>query len=132
MVDKMANEVTIKIDLAKYKYVDLDVESALKLLDKIVELLNKKTNDVSEVVRYIRNFDDFYEYMRKKFKDYIAPPRKPDDFIKGNVVIDKVKLYKEGDEKRVVLVFDRRVDTALLEKALREIGFENVGIEKSF
>jgi len=29
-------------------------------------------------------------------------------------------------------VFDRRVDTALLEKALREIGFENVGIEKSF
>jgi len=41
-------------------------------------------------------------------------------------------LYKEGDEKRVVLVFDRRIDIALLEKALKEIGFENVKVEKSF
>jgi hypothetical protein len=121
----------IEVDLAKYKHVDLPVEDAIKLLEKIAERIGGKTNDISETIRYIRNFNEFYEYMRKKFKDYIAPPRRPDDYIKGKVVVDKVKLYMDGESKRVVIVFDRRVDIDLISSCLRELGYE-VEVRKSF
>jgi hypothetical protein len=121
----------VEVDLAKYKHVDLPAEDAIKLLEKISERIGGKTNDVSEAIRYIRNFDEFYEYMRKKFKDYIAPPRRPDDYIKGRVVVDKIKLYMDGEVKRVVIVFDRRVDTDLISSCLRELGYE-VEIKKAF
>ncbi len=123
-------EAVIRLDLAKYKYVDLPADKALELLNAIAELIGKRTSDMQEAERYIRNFDEFYEFMKKKFKDYLAPPHKPDDYIRGDVVIDKVRLYVEGDVKRVVLVFDRRIDVELLKKALNKLGFENVRVER--
>jgi hypothetical protein len=123
-------EAVVRLDLAKYKYVDLPAEKALELLNAIADLIGKRTSDMQEAERYIRNFNEFYEFMRKKFKDYIAPPHRPDDYIRGDVVIDKVRLYMEGDERRVVLVFDRRIDVELLRKALNKIGYENVRVEK--
>lgn len=128
----MSGKIQLRIDLAKYKSVDLSVEEALQLLDKLVEKLGRATVDIEETKRYLRNFNEFYEYMQKKFKDYIAPPHRPDDYIKGNVVIDKVKLYVgNGGEKRVVLIFDRHVDRGLLESVLKELGYE-VEIVKEF
>ena len=123
-------EAVIRLDLAKYKYVDLDVDKALELLNALAEILGKRTSDMQEVERYIRNFNEFYEFMKKKFKDYLAPPHKPDDYIRGDVVIDKVKLYMEGDKKRIVIVFDRRIDIDTLRKALEKIGFDSVRVEK--
>ncbi len=128
----MAGKVTVEVDLAKYKYVDLPAEEALKLLEIISEEFGRRTQDVMEAIRYIRNFEEFYEYMRKKFKDYIAPPKKPDDFIKGVVVVDKLKLYKsEGGERRVVIVFDRRFDLEKLKEALKKLGYEEVEVKKA-
>ena len=126
-------KAVIEVDLAKYKYVDLPAEDAEKLLETISEILGRRTQDLNETLRYIRNFEEFYEYMRKKFKDFIAPPKRPDDFIKGTVLVDKVKLYKgEGGERRVVIVFDRRVDLEKIKEALAKIGYDEVEVKKSF
>lgn len=123
--------VVVEVDMAKYKMVDLPGDEALKLLEKIGEIRGGLTPDMQEVIRYIRNFDEFYTYMRKKFKDYIAPPHKPEDYIRGAVVVDKIKLYKEDEEKRVVIVFDRRVDVDIIVDALRALGYK-VEIKKVF
>ena len=126
-------KAVIEIDLAKYKYVDLPAADAEKLLETIAEILERRTQDLNEALRYIRNFEEFYEYMRKKFKDFIAPPKRPEDFIKGTVIVDKVKLYKtEGGEKRVVIVFDRRVDIEKIKEALKKIGYDEVEVKKAF
>ena len=126
-------KIVVELDLAKYKYVDLPAEEAEKLLEAIAEVLGRRTQDLNEALRYIRNFDEFHEYMRKKFKDFIAPPKRPDDFIKGTVIVDKVKLYKGDDgSKRVVIVFDRRVDLEKLKEALRKIGYDEIEVRKSF
>ncbi|AEM39492.1 hypothetical protein Pyrfu_1635 [Pyrolobus fumarii 1A] len=125
-------KIVVEMDLAKYKYVDLPAEEAIKLLETIAEVLGRRTQDLSEAIRYVKNFEEFYEYMRKKFKDFIAPPRRPDDFIKGTVIVDKVRLYKtDTGEKRVVIVFDRRVDIEKLKEALKKIGYEEIEVKKS-
>jgi hypothetical protein len=125
----MGSEIVVRVDFSKYKYVDLSVEEALSLLDALAEAMGRETPDVGETRRFLRNFDEFYEYMRKKFKDYMVPPHRPDDYIRGNVVIDKVKLYKNGDERRVVIVVDRRVPLDYVVKALESLGY-NVRVEK--
>lgn len=125
-------EAVVKVDMAKYKHVDLPVDEAVKFLEIVRELSGKNPDDIREAIRYIRNFDEFHEYMRRKFKDYIAPPHKPSDYIKGLAFIDKVKLYRdEGGEKRVLLVFDRRVSTRLLEEALGRLGYQ-VKVQRVF
>ncbi len=116
-------ETVVKVDLAKYKFVDLPAEDAIRLLEAITEKLGRESNDIRETIRYIRNFEEFYEYMQKKFKDYIAPPHRPSDYIKGLVVVDKVKLYKREGERRVVIVFDRRVSLDVIKEALEDIGY---------
>jgi len=122
--------VTVEVDMAKYKHVDLDAENALRLLAELRK--RRESNDIDEAIRYIRNFDEFYEYMRKKFKDYIAPPHRPEDYIRGRAVVDKVKLYIDGQgRKRVVIVFDRRVKTDEIVEALKTIGFQ-VEVKKAF
>ncbi|NPA04496.1 MAG: hypothetical protein GXO09_00170 [Crenarchaeota archaeon] len=122
--------VVIRVDLARYKYVDLEASEALKLLSKIAEVTGKRGQDLDEAERYIRNFDEFYEYMQKKFKDYIAPPKRTDDYIRGLVVVDKLKLYKKDGEKRVVIVFDRRISVDDIKKALEELGYKDITVEK--
>ncbi len=116
-------ETVVKVDLAKYKFVDLPAEDAIRLLEAITEKLGRESSDIRETIRYIRNFEEFYEYMQKKFKDYIAPPHRPSDYIKGLVVVDKVKLYKREGERRVVIVFDRRVSLDVIKEALEDIGY---------
>ncbi len=123
--------ITIEIDFAKYKSVKLPKDEAEKLLQSLTEILGKKPNDIQETLRYIKNFDEFFEYMRKKFKDYLAPPHRADDYIKGEAVVDKVKLLKENNEKYVMIIFDRRVKEDLIRKALEQLGYE-VEIKKIF
>ena len=121
--------VVIEVDMAKYKMVDLSLEDAIRVLEALRE--KRGSSDIDETLRYLRNFDEFYEYMRKKFKDYIAPPHRPDDYIRGTATIDKVKLYKSGDEKRAVIIFDRRVKESLLREVLESLGYE-VEVKKAF
>ncbi len=116
--------VVLEINMGKYKSVELPVDEAEKLLGEITELLGIEPNDVNETYRILRNFDAFYETMKKKFKDYLVPSKSMNDMILGRVVIDKVKLIKEGDKKKVVLVFDRRVPTETIIEALKNLGYE--------
>jgi len=127
-LDKRA---VIEIDFAKYKSVKLPRDDAEHLLNVLTDLLGKSTNDLQETLRYIRNFDEFFEYMRKKFKDYLAPPHRADDYIRGEAVIDKIKLIKENNEKYVLIVFDRRVKEDIISDALRRLGYE-VEIKRTF
>lgn len=115
---------TVEVDLGKYRSVELDLEEAEKLLSIITERLGFESNDVNETYRILRNFDAFYETMKKKFKDYLVPSKSMNDMILGRVVVDKVKLIKEGGKKRVVIVFDRRVPLDVIVEALRELGYE--------
>ncbi len=116
--------IVIEVDLAKYKYVDVSIEEAYTLLEALRSRFPKAEADILEVKRYIDNFDEFYSYMKKKFKDYIPLPHRPEDYIRGSALIDKVKLYISANgEKRAVLVIDRRVSAESLKELLESLGY---------
>lgn len=119
----MSKNVTLLIDLGKYRHVTLPVEDALNLLNKITEKMDKQTFDVEESQRYIANFDVFYEVMKKKFKDSLAPPKSINDMIRGDIIVDRIILIKENNEKKVTIVFDRRVPADKIKEALEELGY---------
>ncbi len=125
----MSKTITLLIDLGKYRHVTLPAEDASKLLNKIAEKMGKQTFDVEEAQRYIANFDVFYEVMKKKFKDSLAPPKSINDMIRGNIIVDRVILIKEDNEKKVTIVFDRRVPIDKIEESLKELGY-NVNIRR--
>jgi len=119
------------IDLGKYKYIDLPLDKAIEFVDRAIEIYGE-TLDLSETNRYVKNFDEFYRYMKRKFKDFIAPPKSSREIVLGKVFIHKVKLYvQDSNEKRVLLVVDRRVSLDILKKILNGIGYNNVKVEKS-
>ncbi len=122
-------EIKVTVDIGKYKWVRLPLEEAVKLLNKVSELLGWKSGDVDEALRYMEHFDEFYSMMRRKFKEFLVPIKRSSDMIRGRVVVDKLKLEKEGDQKIVTLVFDRRVDLRVVVDALENMGFE-VEVEK--
>jgi hypothetical protein len=115
---------TLEVDMGKYKSVELTVDEAEKLVMFIVDKLGIEPNDVNEFFRIIRNFDAFYDVMRKKFKDYLVPSKSMNDMILGRVIVDKVKLIKEGGNKKVVLVFDKRVPEDIIIEGLKSLGYE--------
>lgn len=105
-------------DCFGYPCIDLGLEDAKKILSIIVERLGYITSDISDAMRIIENFDESYRYAVKKFKEFLVPSKSESDLIKGRVVIDRIKLSKIGGEKRVLIVFDRRVKRELLEEAV--------------
>lgn len=128
----MAGRVVVEVDLGKYKNVELPAEDAEKLLAAVTSRLGFESSDVDEAYRIMRNFDVFYETQKKKFKDYLAPSKSMNDMIMGRVIVDKVKLVKEGARRSVVLSFDRRVPLEVVVEALREIGYEAEVKEQSY
>ncbi len=127
----MEKAIEIKVDLGKYKYVDLELDKAINLIEKIIEEKGE-TIDLSETLRFLKNFDEFYNYMKKKFKDFLTPPKSSEDLLLGRVVVDKVKLYVSNDTKRVVIVFDRRVDLDFIKKMLQDLGYSEIKIHREF
>ena len=125
----MSKKITILIDMGKYRHITLPVDEAREQLNIIAKKLGKRTNDIDEAQRYIANFDVFYEMMKKKFKDSLAPPKSVDDMIRGNIVVDRIILAKEGDKRIVTIVFDRRVPLDSIKEALKDLGYE-VGINR--
>jgi len=117
-------KVKILVDGGKYKWVELPKEEALELLEKIEGKLGKSPRDLQETMRYLRHFDEFYRDMKKRFKDFIAPPHSLDDMIRGIVVVDKISLKKEDGKDIATIVFDRRISVDLLKEILNEMGYE--------
>jgi len=127
--DLSEKKIVIEIDLGKYVNIELDLDEAEKFLRSLTKKLGYETIDVSETLRYLRNFDAFYEIAKKKFKDYLVPPKNMNDMIKGTVVVDKIKLIK-NEEKKVVVSLDRRVNLDKVVETLKELGYESVEIKK--
>ena len=119
----MEGKVKVEIDLGKYISVELPAEDAERLIRRLAERLGYESQDASEALRYIRNFDAFYEIAKKKFKDYLVPPKSMNDMIRGTVLVDRLKLVKDGG-KRVVVTFDRRVPLDEVLAALKDLGYE--------
>ncbi len=120
----MAGKVVLEVDMGKYKYVELELSDAEKLIREVIKELGFESQDASEAFRVLRNFDAFYEMARKKFKDYIVPSKSMNDMILGRVIIDKLKLIKEGDRRIAGVYFDRRVPEDVIVKALKNLGYE--------
>jgi len=116
---------TTKITRTLFGYIRLetDADNAIKVLKYLRDVDGKNTDDVIDALRIIENFDVFYEMMKKKFKDYIAPRKSENDLIRGRVVIDKIKLAK-NEVKRVTIIFDKRVNEELIIKALKSLKIE--------
>ncbi|MEB3816900.1 MAG: hypothetical protein LRS46_03050 [Desulfurococcales archaeon] len=127
----MAGKVKVEIDLGKYISVELPVDDAERLIRRLSERLGYESQDASEALRYIRNFDAFYEIARKKFKDYLVPPKSMNDMIRGTVLVDRVKLIR-NEQKKVVITFDRRVPLDEIVEALKDIGYEAEVVKREF
>lgn len=119
-----AGTVKVIVDMGKYINVRLEAQDAERLIREVSKILGYESQDASEALRYIRNFDEFYDVMKKKFKDHLAPPKNINDMIMGTVIVDSLKLEKEGDKRYVTIVFDRRVPLDVVEKALKRLGYE--------
>ena len=122
--------IVVEVDLGKYRNVKLTVEEAEKLISTITSKLRFESNDVNEAYRILRNFDVFYETQKKKFKDYLVPSKSMNDMILGKVIVDKIKLLKEGGRNLVVISFDRRVPLDVIIDSLRELGYDNVEVKE--
>ena len=120
----MGGKAVLEVDMGKYKYVELEAGEAEKLIREVVSRLGFESQDVNEAYRVIRNFDAFHEMARKKFKDYIVPSKSMNDMILGRVIIDKLKLVKEGDSRRVGVYFDRRVPEEVIKESLEKLGYK--------
>jgi hypothetical protein len=116
--------VTLEVDMGKYKSVRVPLDVAERLIVDVSKRLNVESKDVMEALRIVRNFDEFYEFQQKKFKDYVVPDKDISDMIRGAVVVDSMKLIKEGNKKDVIITFDRRVREDVLEESLKSLGFE--------
>lgn len=108
-------------DCMGYPCIELEASIAIKMLEKIADLLGYATEDMIDSIRIIENFDESYRYSIKKFKEYIVPAKREADLIRGRVVVDRIKLRKVGEDRRVLVVFERRVNRDLIRRALESI-----------
>ena len=119
----MLMELLVREDMAKYLHVRLSVDEALKLLNILTDIYGREVKDVKEAKRIIENFDVFFDVARKKFKSYLVIPHDVSDMIRGEVIVDKVRLEKEDNRKIVELVFDRRVNRELILESIKRLGY---------
>ncbi len=117
--------MTVKLtEFMGYLNLEAGVEEAIKILELIQRKYGRDTEDVRDSLRILRNFDTFYDITRRKFKDYITPRKSEAELLRGNVVVDKIKLIKSERGNRVVIVFDKRVDRDTVLSVLRDLGLE--------
>ncbi|MGC8953872.1 MAG: hypothetical protein ACP5N5_04040 [Desulfurococcus sp.] len=118
----------ILIDLAKSPRIVLDKEEALRLLTEYAVL--KKSRDLEEAIRIVRNFTEYLGYSRRKFEEYINVPKDPGDALRGRVVVHRIRLFMDGAREMVEIVFDRRINIDELIFILKKMGFTEVVIEE--
>ncbi len=119
--------VSGKVRLSKYlgyTYVTGDVEDVLALMKAIRDSLGRNTEDVNDTIRILEHFEEFYETMKRRSKDYIAPKKSEADLVRGVAVVEKIRLMKEQGVNKAIIIFDKRVDDDLLRRAASEAGIE--------
>jgi len=101
-----------------YPCVELEVGDAKRVLEAVSKALGYSTNDLEDAIRIIDNFDEYYRYSTRKFKEYLVPEKREGDLIRGRVIVDRLKLIRSGDRKRVLVIFDRRIDRELIKRVV--------------
>lgn len=119
-------KILIGTTVGQYVTIEVDVERAIEILNALKRVLNKGGDDVNDAIRMIQHFDIFYNIMHRKFKEYLTPKKDVGDLIKGNVLVDRIKLVKKNSVKYVVIVFDKSISKESLVKALNSLGYEVV------
>lgn len=127
----MSRVVKITIDLANSPHITLNINDAYNVL-KCIEREFGETSDLRESLRIINNFDEFYKYSRRKYRDYVTPVKNHRESLLGKTIIHKLKLLTQNSDKYVELVFDRRFSIDYLKKCLLEINYSDVVVEKQF
>lgn len=120
--------VSIGTIVGQYVAVEIKVEYAIDMLNALRKALNKGGDDFFDTVRMIQHFDVFYSIMHKKFKEYLTPRKDVSDLIKGNVLVDRIKLVKKDGEKYVVIVFDKSISKEDVMKILNGLGYEVISV----
>lgn len=92
-----------------YVVVEGILTDVYAVLEKIARELGL-TEDIEDTLRILENFDAHYALLRKKFKEYITPRKSERDLLLGRVVVDKIKLRVENNQRMVTIVFDKRVN----------------------
>lgn len=95
--------------------IEGDLTDVYAAIEKIAGELGL-TEDIEDTLRILRNFDAHYASLRKKFKEYITPRKSERDLLSGRVVVDKIKLRVENNQRIVAVVFDKRVNQELILK----------------
>lgn len=101
--------------------MELDLERARAFLQLLGRVLGYTSEDLEDAMRIVESFDEHYRYSVKKFKEFLTPAKRESELIAGRSVIDRIRLVKKGEEKRVVFVFDRRVNRDSVRKALEQV-----------
>ncbi len=101
-----------------YPYIECDIETGKIFLEKLSERLGYVSEDLRDTIRILSNYEEFYSYAKKKGKEFIVPSKRESDFIRGRVVIDKLKPI---DKSRVIIIFERRISRDLLKQLIEEI-----------
>ncbi len=106
-----------------YTVVEASLDIALRMLRYIKESSGMEPSvDLSDSIRILENFDEYYSIMNRKFREYIIPQKSESDFIKGRVVVDKIKLIKKDQDNKMVLIqFDRRIRRDFIERVINNI-----------
>ncbi len=116
-----------KVRLSKYlgyTYVTGEVEDVLALMKAIRDSLGRNIEDVNDTIRILEHFEEFYETMKRRSRDYIAPKKSEADLVRGVAVVEKIRLMKEQGVSKAIIIFDKRVDEDLLRKAASNAGIE--------
>ncbi|MEZ0289541.1 MAG: hypothetical protein ABWJ42_00410 [Sulfolobales archaeon] len=115
----MSSAEKIKLgELLGYPYIECDKDIGIAFLNKLSERLGYSSEDLRDSIRILNNYEEFYSYAQRKGKEFIVPSKRESDFIRGRVVVDKIKLL--GDNK-VIILFDRRFKREYLEEIIREL-----------
>lgn len=106
-----------------YTVVEASLDIALRMLRYIKESSGVEPSaDLNDSIRILENFDEYYSIMNRKFREYIIPQKSESDFIKGRVVVDKIKLIKKDQDNKMVLIqFDRRIERDFIERVINNI-----------
>ncbi len=106
-----------------YTVVEAPLDIALRILKYIKERSGMEPSvDLNDSIRILENFDEYYSIMNRKFREYIIPQKSESDFIKGRVVVDKIKLIKKDQDNKMVLIqFDRRIERDFIERVINNI-----------
>lgn len=121
-------QIKVVVDFAGSPHVVLDKESAVRLLSTLAETIGSSRN-LSESIRIVSNFEEYYRLSRKRFEEFIFPPKDPAESLRGYTVVQKLRLTKNGGEY-VEIVFDRRIRVELIKEALKKIGYVDVTVER--